>query len=147
MRAGILAVVATGIVMAAGGAQAMKPPQVYEDARANAAYHLRIEISAMQPRSGQAIDDCRVEGNVVGILRDEESALAIGDLVSFEVKCVRADADPNLIPDCMLYMPTESLVEGQLLEAYLNRSTFGGFALAEDQVQAVQPGAASGDQS
>ena len=117
------------------GAQAMMPPYVYEEARENATYHLTVEIIAVTA-SEDAVGECHIEAKVADIMRDRTDAVAIGDSVNFSVDCLRADADPNEIPSCVMFLTTEYLVTGARLEAYLN----GGpedYGVAEGQVSFV----------
>jgi hypothetical protein len=133
MRVAGLAAVAG--VLVAGSASAMMPPQVYEEGRANAPYHLEVAIVAMTP-GDDAIDTCRIEAEVVSIARDDSATLVPGSLLTFEVDCLRADADPNQIPDCVFFEQVEQLVVGTRLDVYLEDSG-PGYAVVLGQVDVI----------
>lgn len=121
------------------GAQAMMPPEVYQEARDSATYHLTVEIVAVTP-SEDAFGDCQVEAKVVDVARDLTESLGVGDPVSFSVNCLRADADPDEIPMCVMFLRTENLVVGARLDAYLNGGP-DAFNVAEGQVSFVDAAA------
>jgi hypothetical protein len=122
-------------VLVAGSASAMMPPHVYEEGRANAPYHLEVTIVAMIA-SDEAIDTCRIEAEVVAVARDDSAVLAPGDPIAFDVDCLRADADPNQIPDCVFFEQVEQLVVGVRLDVYLEDAGFG-YAVVLGQVDII----------
>jgi hypothetical protein len=133
MRVAGLAAVAG--VLVAGSASAMMAPQVYEEGRANAPYHLEVAIVAMTP-GDEAIDTCRIEAEVLTVARDDSAALAPGDRIGFDVDCLRADADPNQIPDCVFFEQVEQLAVGTRLDVYLEDAGFG-YAVVLGQVDII----------
>jgi hypothetical protein len=122
-------------VLVAGSASAMMPPAVYEEGRANAPYHLEVAIVAMTA-GDEAIDTCRIEAEVVTVARDDSAALAPGDPIAFDVDCLRADADPNQIPDCVFFERVEQLVVGVRLDVYLEDAGLG-YAVVLGQVDII----------
>lgn len=135
MKAGSVAGV-IALLLVAGTSHAMMAPAFYEEARATAPLHLEVTITAMRS-DGAAIGDCRVEGEVATVFRDDSGLLAPGDSIAFEVDCLRADADPNEIPDCVLFERTEDLVAGATLDVYLERSGLFDYAVVAGQVDVV----------
>lgn len=144
MRSALYGAVAMASLLLAGGAHAVMAPQYYEEARDSAAYHLEVEITAMRQVSGEAIGTCRVEAVVVSVLRDGSATLQAGDPVAFNVDCLRAGADPSEIPSCVLLQRAERLVDGALLDVYLNKAG-EGYSVPLGQVGIINaPSAAEG---
>ena len=133
MRIGVLA--GALALMAAETGHAMMAPHYYEAAREAAAFHLQVTVTGMTP-AGAAIGTCRVEAAIGTVLRDASGRLAAGDAVVFDVDCLRVDADPNQIPDCVLFERVEDLVPGVLLEVYLDRNGLG-YVVAAGQVEVI----------
>ena len=109
---------------------------VYEEARANAPFHLEVSIAAMTA-GAEAIDQCRVDAVVVDVLRDDSGMLVTGDRVAFTVDCLRTDADPNEIPDCVFFEQVEELVPGALIDVYLEAAG-AGYAVVRGQVNVIE---------
>ncbi|MEZ5668945.1 MAG: hypothetical protein R3F55_16185 [Alphaproteobacteria bacterium] len=132
--------IAAGLIvgLGAGAAQAMMPPEVYEQARASAPLHLVVEIVAVEPADA-AIGTCSIDAVVVETLRDATGSVDAGDPVSFAVDCLRADADPNMIPDCVIFQNVEALLAGVQMDVYLDTDLFG-YSLVLGQARIVAPG-------
>lgn len=141
MRTALIVALATGALWT-GGALAMMPSAVYEEGRANAPYHLEVEILAVAAPE-EAIGVCGVTARVVTVLRDMPGSIARDQEVGFDIDCLRADADPSQIPDCVLFEPVEELLPGRLLDVYLEDELFG-FAVVLGQVNLIEQAGASG---
>jgi|HigsolmetaAR201D_1030396.scaffolds.fasta_scaffold33038_2 hypothetical protein len=127
---------ALGVLLAwTRSAAALMPPEVYEEGRNSAPYHLEVRIVAMTP-DDDPIGQCAVEAVVETVHRDGSARLAPGDAVTFDVDCVRADADPNQILDGVLYERVEDLAPGTLLDVYLT-DAFLGYEVVLGQVTVI----------
>lgn len=80
------------LALSAGPAIAALAPEYYEEARANAASVVVIDIERVRtPPLWRATGDCVVEGRVAAV---ERGALhAVGDAISVRVPCRRPNAD------------------------------------------------------
>jgi tetratricopeptide (TPR) repeat protein len=104
-------------LLAVSGASAVLPPQVYENARAEATYHVQVKIATVSPPS-RTPGDCETTGEVVRIFRDKSGTLRLGTRVDFTVSCMRR-GDPPIIGGT-LWTDYDALMRARYLEAFLN---------------------------
>lgn len=113
------------------------PPYVFEQARAQAAEHVQInvtQVGAVRPLGGSTrgiAGQCPVSGIVVQSFRGR---LRIGETVSFEVACASRDAD--LPVGGTVWTDLDALRAARVVEAYFNRVN-GAVEVARDQVYIV----------
>lgn len=128
-----LALALTFTMVAAVSAIAALPPKAYQDARANAAYHVQVavgEVVVPETTPGQ----CTVTGKVVQIFRDTPGGLENGSDVSFEVSCRREGERAPL--GGTLWQSVPALEAAQFMEVYLNGSP-GALTVASWQVKII----------
>lgn len=113
------------------------PPYVFEEARANAAEHVQLEVIRIgQVRSrGEGHrgvqGECPVEGRVARVFRGR---LKVGDTVTLAVACASRDAD---IPaGGTIWTDLDRLRTARAMEAFLDRAG-DGYEVVRDQIYVV----------
>lgn len=116
---------AATLALVGGTAQALLPPQYYEEARTGAADVLTIEIASVgKPASD--FGDCAVSGKVIEVERG--SAFKVGQTANLRVACIAGPATPP--PGPRIWQGYDRLNAAKRLKAW----TTGG-AVARDQVE------------
>jgi hypothetical protein len=112
----ILGTVLLSVVLG-GGAQALMAPEYYQKARADAQYHVQIDITKVDaPREGAGT--CAVEGQVLEIFKDASGKLAKDEIIGFTVACHRKG---DKVPiGGTLWLDTDELEKADYMEVYLN---------------------------
>jgi hypothetical protein len=105
-----------------GQAYALMAPEYYRKARAEAQYHVQIDITKVEaPRVGSGT--CAVEGQVLEIFKDAADKLAKDQIIGFTVACHRKD---EKIPvGGTLWLDTDALEKADYMEVYLNDAADG----------------------
>ncbi|ATQ42299.1 hypothetical protein [Caulobacter mirabilis] len=116
---------AATLALAAGTAQALLPPQYYEEARTSARDVLTIEISGVGKPSGD-YGDCAVSGTVIEVERG--SAFKVGQNATLQVACIAGPGSPP--PGPRIWHDVSRLNGAKRLKAWTN-----GGAVARDQVE------------
>lgn len=99
-----------------GAAQAMMPPWVYEEARAEAPYHLQVAIEGVKVPA-KTPGNCEVGGKVVRIFRDSAGKLSEDEHITFPIACIRSDAE--VFPGPTIWTDVKDLVDASFIEVYL----------------------------
>jgi hypothetical protein len=124
---------AAAMLLTVTQAEALMPPWVYRDARANAPYHVQIAVSrVMEP--AQTPGACAVAGDVVEAFRDATGKLPKGTPVSFPVSCMRP-GDKVPIGGTM-WTTVENLKQARFVEVYLVAAG-QGYTSALDQMRII----------
>jgi hypothetical protein len=110
------------LLLLAGAAHALMPPEVYRKARADAAYHVQIGITKVEaPRHGPG--GCSVEGQVLKIFKNTDEGLAMDETIDFPVACYRRG---DTVPiGGTLWLETDQLEKADYIEVYLNKDGAG----------------------
>lgn len=116
---------AATLALAAGTAQALLPPQYYEQARTEARDVLTIEINSVGNPSGD-YGDCAVSGKVIEVERG--SAFKVGQTATLQVACIAGPGTPP--PGPRIWQQHDRLTAAKRLKAWTN-----GGAVARDQVE------------
>jgi hypothetical protein len=112
-RAGWLCCLAIALT---ASASALMAPEYYQKARAEAPYHVQVEIALVSaPEEGPG--DCTVEGTVVEVFKDATGKLKKGTPVSFAVACYN-EADRLPIGGVM-WTKADALQQAKYIEVYL----------------------------
>lgn len=113
------------------------PPYVFEQARANAAEHVQIEVVRVgQVRlwgeAGHGVQGvCPVEGRVARVFRGR---LKVGETVTVDVSCAARDAE---IPaGGTVWTDLERLQAARAMEAFLDHAG-AGYEVVRDQIYIV----------
>lgn len=113
------------------------PPYVFEEARANAAEHVQLEVVRIGQVSAQGGGRrgvqgvCPVEGRVARVFRGR---LKVGDTVTLSVSCASRDAE---IPaGGTLWTDLDQLKSARAMEAFLDRAGVG-YEVVRDQIYIV----------
>lgn len=104
------------LFLGTGIAQAMMPPWVYEEARAEAPYHVQIAIEAVKAPA-KTPGNCEVSGKVVRIFRDTAGTLSDDQHVTFPIACIRSDSE--VYPGPAIWTSIKDLVDASYIEVYL----------------------------
>lgn len=109
-------------VLLPSGAWAVMPPQVYQEARDTAMFHVQVKIVNV---TGPATTPgaCTVSGKVVRLFRNKPGTLKQGDTLNFTVSCTRP-GDPVVVGGT-LWTDFHSLMQAKYLEVFLNRTKRG----------------------
>ncbi len=128
------AVVAAILVWTTAPAMGVLPPQLYAQARVDAAHHVQVSVSRMTPpRETPGV--CRVQGRVVTVFRSRGGVLSPGAPVSFGVDCLAPGDDPGV--GGTLWQGVESLKNARFIEAYLNGDVPPGLSVARWQYSII----------
>jgi hypothetical protein len=103
-------------------------PDHYTRAALDAEYHVQVEIDRVvfpDAVRGEAV----VEGRVARVFRGDPALRS--SPISFEVSCIREGAMPP--PSGVRWQLAERLERARVIEAYLNRNGYGGYAVARWQ--------------
>lgn len=112
----VIAAALAALLAAAGAAQAVMPPAVYEQARDDAPYHVQVAVRSVAV-ADQTPGACTVSGEVVRIFRDTGGRLAVGEPVTFSVSCTRAG---DRVPiGGVLWTDAARLSAARFVEAFL----------------------------
>jgi hypothetical protein len=109
-------------VLLGGTAHALMAPEYYQKARADAAYHVQIDITKVEaPRTGPGT--CAVDGQVLRIFKDATGKLAKDQIIGFTVACHRKG---DKVPiGGTLWLDTDALEKADYMEVYLNDAAEG----------------------
>ena len=105
-----------------GQAYALIAPEYYRKARAEAQYHVQIDITKVEaPRQGPGT--CAVEGQVLQIFKDATGKLAKDQIIGFTVACHRQG---DTVPvGGTLWLDTDALENADYMEVYLDAAADG----------------------
>ena len=109
----------------AGSAQALLPPQYYEQARTEAKDIVTIDIASVSKPAG-SYGDCAVSGPVIEVERG--TAFKVGQTITLSVACIAGPDTPP--PGPRLWADYGKLTHSKRLKAWTN-----GGAIARDQVE------------
>lgn len=115
------------LLLALPRADAVLPPQVYEQARQSAALHLQVLVRAMTPPAATP-GLCAVQGEVARVLRDRTGGWAAGRALTFDLACTRPEDTP--VPGPQLWLPLEEIRPGRFVDAYLDVDGDGALRVA-----------------
>jgi hypothetical protein len=116
------------------GAGAIMPPQVYQEARDTAMFHVQVKITGVKEPE-RTPGECTVTGEVVRIFRDKPGTLRQGARLDFTVSCTKP-GDPVAIGGT-IWTDYERLLKAKYLEVFLNR-TDQGYEVALWQSQIIE---------
>jgi hypothetical protein len=109
-----------------GTAQALMAPEYYQKARAEAEYHVQIDITKVDaPREGAGT--CAVEGQVLEIFKDATGKLTKDQIIGFTVACHRKGEEVPI--GGTKWLDTGALEKADYMEVYLNDGP-NGFEVA-----------------
>lgn len=94
----------------------MMAPEVYQEARAEAPYHVQVAIDDVSVPD-ETPDDCTVRGKVVRIFRDAPGKLMDGASLTFPIACIR-DGDSPFVGGT-IWTQVEDLSRARFIEVYL----------------------------
>lgn len=109
----------------AGSAQAVLPPQYYEQARTEARDVVTLDIQDVARPAG-SFGDCRVTGTVVEV--EKGTAFSVGQSATLVVACLVGPDQPP--PGPRLWLDYGRLTASKRLKAWTN-----GGVVARDQVE------------
>jgi hypothetical protein len=113
---------------------AMMPPQVYQEARDTAMFHVQVKITRITGPDCTP-GECSVTGEVVRIFRNKPGVLQQGATLNFGVSCTKP-GNPVIIGGT-IWTDYDKLVKAQYLEVFLNR-TDHGYEVALWQSQIIE---------
>lgn len=124
----------TLLLLFAATADAVMPPEVYRQARRDAAHHVQVEITkATVP--DRTPGECRLEGTVVKVFRSRGDVLAAGTPVAFTLSCLRPGDEPML--GGTLWGSADSLRAARFVEAYFDGADAGALHVARWQYMLI----------
>lgn len=114
----------------------MMTPEEYQKARADAEFHVQLEVKKVVPPA-RSPGICAVEGVVVRVFR---GSLAAGTPMRLELSCRRKDE--RVRPGGEHWTSWEALEKAKFLEAYVNREG-AGYAVAAWQSEIIPSASAA----
>lgn len=110
------------LLLLAGTANAMMPPEVYRKAREGAPYHVQIAITKVDAPNKEP-GTCQVEGQVLRIFKNATGELAPDEIVSFAVACHRKGERVPI--GGTVWLDTDALEHADYMEVYLAGTAAG----------------------
>ena len=120
-------------LLGVGLAHAVMPPWVYQEARAQAPYHIQVAIDDVTVPA-KTPGDCQVSGKVVEIFRDTSGKLSNDQSIVFPVACI--DSDDRAFPGGTIWTNVDKLKNAHFIEVYLV-DTDNGFDTAKWQSRII----------
>lgn len=111
-------------------AEAVLPPEQYRQARIDAAHHVQVAVTGMEPPETTP-GVCRIRGWVVKVFRSRNGLLSPSVPVTFTVDCLNPGDMPGV--GATLWEGVQSLKEAKFIEAYLNGSERQAMSVARWQ--------------
>lgn len=103
-------------------AHAVLPPEVYQEARAEAPFHIQVAVEDVTVPDTTP-GDCTVSGKILRIFRDTPGTLADDQQITFPIACNRSDSE--VFPGPVLWTATQELTDARYIEVYLVEGEHG----------------------